>query len=96
MYFVEGITNASSVDSQVVRIGEYENLDDAVSAAMQTINQFLDAEYLEGMSAGSLFVKYQNHGRVPFIFSDAETTINVPGFNHFAYAMRRCEELCRS
>lgn len=92
-YFVEGVFRAGLGDAQVERIGEYDNLADAIVAAKRTIDEFLHDQYREGISAGALFVRYQTVGQVPFIFSDSDTTINVPGFNHFEYAMRRCEEI---
>ena len=46
------------------------------------------------MAAADLFSVYQKNGDVPFIFNDGDKTINVGGFNHFKYAMRRCAEIC--
>jgi hypothetical protein len=94
MYYVEAMSKVNYHGDQVVRIGEYESLDRAIAAAEQVIDQFLNFAYHDGISAGALFVKYQNEGRVPFIFVDGGATINVSGFNHISYAKRRCEELC--
>ena len=92
-YFVEGVTNIGIGDSRVVRIGEYDELEAAIAAAKKVVDVFLDGQYADCISAGALFVRYQKSGQVPFIFSDSEVTINVPDFNHFTYAMRRCEEI---
>jgi hypothetical protein len=94
MYFVEGLTNAHGGESNVRRIGEYAELEDAIRASEQAIDEFLAARLKEGMSDGALFALYQKFGEVPFIFSDDARTINVPGFNHFKYAMLRCQEMC--
>ena len=94
MYYVEAMSKVNYHGDQVVRIGEYESLGTAIVVAEQVIDQFLNYAYHDGVSAGVLFVKYQNEGRVPFIFVDGDVTINVPGFNHIAYAKQRCEEMC--
>lgn len=94
MYFVEAMSKINAQGGQVVRIGEYESLDDAIAAAKLVVDQFLNYAYSDGIAAGVLYVKYQNNGRVPFIFVDGDNTLNVSGFNHIDYAKRRCEELC--
>ncbi len=93
-YFVEGVTRAGLGEARVDRIGEYDDIESAVVAARLSIDVFLRREFKDGMSAGALFIRYQSAGQVPFIFNDSAATINVPGFNHFEYAMRRCEQLC--
>ncbi|MDB5808660.1 MAG: hypothetical protein JWN94_782 [Betaproteobacteria bacterium] len=94
-YFVEGVTRVGVDDSHVERIGEYSNLQAAIAAAKQAIDESLMSQLKDGMSAARLFIQYQSAGRVPFIFSDADTTINVAGFNHLEFAMRRCEAICK-
>jgi hypothetical protein len=92
-YFVEGLTKDAAADQQVERIGEYNSLDEAIASAKQTIDGFLEREHEEGMSAAALFARYQTRGRIPFIFTDDGSTINVP-FNHLEYAMRRAAQVC--
>lgn len=91
-YFVEAMSGVSS-GGNVERIGEYTNLDAAVAAAKNMIDNFLYTKNVDKISAAKLFIQYQNLGRVPFIFTDGDTTINVGSFNHLQYAMRRCEEI---
>ena len=94
MYYVEAMSKVNYHGDQVVRVGEYKTLESAIAAAEDVVDQSLNYAYHDGVSAAALFVKYQNEGRVPFIFVDGDATINVPGFNHMAYAKRRCEEMC--
>ncbi len=93
-YFVEGLTNFHSGESNVRRIGVYATLKEAIRASEQVIEDFLLANHQYGMSIADLFTRYQKSGEVPFIFSDGERTINVTGFNHFNYALVRCGALC--
>ena len=95
-YFVEGLTNMHGGESHVRRVGEYETLEEAIRASEQVIDAFLLASAKNGMTVVDLFAEYQKSGEVPFIFSDDAKTINVPGFNHFKYAMTRCAALCVS
>ncbi len=93
-YFVEGLTNVHGGESNVRRIGVYETLDEAIRAAEQIVEDFLLTNHQPGMSIEALFTRYQKSGEVPFIFSDDERTINVTGFNHFRYALVRCDAIC--
>ena len=95
-YFVEGLTNVHGGESNVRRIGVYETLETAISAAEKVIDEFLLGRLDVGMTAAELFRQYQKSGEVPFIFCDDARTINVTGFNHFKHAMNRCGELCAS
>jgi hypothetical protein len=96
MYFVEGLTNVHSGESDVRHIGDFETLDEAIKASQDTIDRFLAANLRTGMTVADLFAQYQKFGEVPFIFSDGAKTMNVSGFNHFKYAMIRCAALCES
>ena len=93
-YFVEGLTVAPGGDSNVRRIGKYETLEYAITAAEQVIDQCLIAMHDYGMTVADLFSSYEKFGEAPFIFSDGAKTINVSGFNHFKCAMRRCIAIC--
>jgi hypothetical protein len=92
-YFVEGLKKDAAAENQVERIGEYAGLEEAIAASRQTIDDFLEKEYCTGMLPAALFARYQAAGRIPFIFKDDGSTINVP-FNHLEYAMRAAARLC--
>lgn len=94
IYFVEGLTNVVGGEGTVRRIGEYETLEDAIRAAESIVDEFLIAKKRDGMTVADLFFQYQNFGEVPFIFCDGDRTMNVRKFNHFKYAMLRCEAIC--
>jgi hypothetical protein len=96
IYFVEGLTTAREIVSQVRRIGEYRSLGEALAAAERAISEFLVREFQPGMLPRTLFNRYQVFGEVPYIFrDDGDITVNLAGFNHFQYALARCAEICR-
>jgi hypothetical protein len=96
IYFVDGLTTAREVVSQVRRIGAYRSLGDALVAAEWVISEFLVREFQPGMLPRALFSRYQIFGEVPYIFrDDGDITVNLSGFNHFQYALARCAEICR-
>ena len=95
-FFVEGLSTAHEAASQVRRIGEFQALGDALVAAERAIREFLVREFQPGMLPGALFTRYQSCGEVPYIFrDDGDATINLPGFNHFQYALSQCAEICQ-
>ena len=92
-FLVEGLMSSLEPARQVRRIGEYSELEDAVAAAKQVIDQFLIREFVPGMPPAKLFARYQSAGEVPIIFrDDDDKTLNV-NFNHFEYALQRCADL---
>jgi hypothetical protein len=95
-FYVEALSIAREAESQVRRIGHYQSLRDALVAAERAISEFLLCEFQPGMLPSTLFSLYQSHGEVPYIFrDDGEVTMNLPGFNHFRYALARCAEICQ-
>ena len=95
-FVVEGLCFINDIDNEVRRIGEYETLEEAVTAAKQTISNFLSCESRPGMQPKRLVARYQNFGPVPYIFrGDVGESVDVPGFNHFQYAITVSEELCK-
>ena len=90
-YFVEAFATRLGVPH---RIGVYKSGDDAVAAAKKMIDQFLVRTLRPGMDAQTLFSHYRARGEYPFIFRDDDCTLDVRGFNHIDYAMRRVVELC--
>lgn len=93
-FFVEGLSRVHGSEGQVRHVGEYETLDDAIAAAKRMIDEFLGRQFEPGMSPKVLFSVYQNLGEFPVIFRDDDRTYNVRAFNHFGYAMTRCNEMC--
>ena len=94
IYCVVGLTIAApSGDSGVRHIGDFEMFEDAINAAKQVIDEFLTANYKNGMTDVDLFSEYQRFGEAPFIFSDDAKTINVD-FNYVKYAMSGSIAIC--
>jgi hypothetical protein len=93
-YFVEGVSKHQDPQPQVRRIGEYKTIEEAVTVAKQTIEQFLRGEFKRGMNARKLFSLYEARGEHMFIFQDEAKTFNVPGFDHADYARTRAAEIC--
>ncbi len=95
-YFVEGISQRTSVRDKVPRIGEYRTAAEAIAAAQNVVDVFLSAAFKPGMDADSLFSVYRLNAVHPYIFRDDGDTFNVPGFNHDQYAKARAIELCKA
>lgn len=93
-FYVEGLRKVQGAERQVRRIGMYETIEEAMSASRRAIDDFLLREFKAGMTREALLARYQEGGEFPYIFRDDDNTINVPGFNHFQYAMTRCAEIC--
>lgn len=93
-YFVEGLIKRHTGEQEVRRIGEYETLEDAVTASEQVIDGYLLGMSEPEMAAADLFSKFEDFGEVPFIFRDGDGTLNVIGFNYYKYAMTRCGSIC--
>lgn len=93
-FFVEGLKIDRAAVFQVRRVGEYQGLTDALVAAERIISEFLEREFEPGMEPGMLFSRYKTSGEVPYIFrDDGEITQNLPGFNHFRFALARSVEI---
>jgi hypothetical protein len=94
-YYVEALTNVHGGESNIRHVGEYDTLEEAIAASQSLIDNFLIGKAANQLTIAELFALYQDFGEVPFIFCDAERTLNVTGFNHFKYAIMRCTELCK-
>ncbi|MBI1965374.1 MAG: hypothetical protein HYV99_03985 [Betaproteobacteria bacterium] len=90
-FFVEVVRKEQS---DVLHIGEYDRLDEAIACSKRAIDSFLLREYQAGMTSEKLFSRYTDKGEFPCIFRDGDATLNVPGFNHLQYSMARCHEIC--
>jgi hypothetical protein len=94
-YVVQCVKKTNSEGFDVKPLGEYNELKEAILAAMQVIDHFLSIEYSYGISSDELFEKYRTKGVVPYIFGGLAMTTQISGFNHFEYAGRRCKEIAR-
>ncbi len=93
-FLVEALSKHLEPQTEVRRIGAFSTMADAVTAAQETIDEFLRRNHRTDVDAKSLFARYRDHGEHPFIFRDDDQTFNVPGFNHIYYAMTRAKTLC--
>ena len=93
-YLVEGVVNYLKPDSEVRRIGEFSNVEEAVATARKIVDEFLKSSFKPGMDAKSLFSLYKHQGEYPFVFRDDDLTVNVPEFEHTHYAKARAAEVC--
>jgi hypothetical protein len=91
---VEGLTGHDESESKVRRIGEYEQLTDAIASAKRIVDVFLRKEFRPGMDSKMLLSRYQELAEHPYIFRDDDKTFNVPGFSHLHYAGTRSAEIC--
>ncbi len=93
-FFVEGLNEHSK--AQVRRIGEYETLAEAITAAQKTIEGFLLRWFKAGMDSKTLFLLYRARGEYPFIFRDDDPRdINVDTFDHINCAMALAAQICK-
>lgn len=67
-FLVEGLRQFLDPEASVRRIGEYQTLGEAITAAQHTIDIFLQREYRPGMDAEALVMNYKEQGEVPIIF----------------------------
>jgi hypothetical protein len=70
--------------------GDFETLEEAVRKCQMIVDGFLRDQYKPGMSSNELFSQYWWFGEDPFIRGPGSN------FNVWAYARRRCNELCHN
>lgn len=68
--------------------GRFKSAAEAVAAAEQVLDQFLEANFAPGISASRLRLLWSLHGFQPFVSPDPEQ-----GFDAHAYCMRRAEAM---
>jgi hypothetical protein len=94
-YYVEGLSGHGDAESgKVRRIGEYDELQEAIAASKRLVDGFLRREYRPGMEPAMLLARYKELGEHPHIFRDDAATFTVPGFNHLQYATARSADVC--
>lgn len=89
-FYVECLNVAAG---DVVRIGEVECLDDAISLGKSVVDQYLGLHRNYNKSADSLYSAYVTSGLHPLLFKDEGETMNVRTFDHLAYASQQCVRL---
>ena len=73
---------------------EFETYGEAFAVCREMVDRFLLHEYVAGMPASTLYVRYIMFGRDPFIVNVADGSEAQPGFSSWEYATARCAELC--
>lgn len=74
-----------------VRIGEFDDLEEAIEACKMVVDNFLSRYRAQPASADTLIFNYLNYGSVPCI----NGTENLKAFELYEYLNRRCAELGR-
>jgi hypothetical protein len=72
--------------------GVFDSWDAAEAKCRQIVDEFLLANYKEGISAQALLAQYKSYGEDPWILSSGEER----RFSAWDYAEARCEEICRA
>jgi hypothetical protein len=80
-------------ESERYELGEFATLDGAIEAAQKIVDEFLAEAYTPGMTFGELYGGYTSFGEDPFIVGPPSPDTGIL-FSAWAYAKRRCEELC--
>jgi len=97
-FFLDAVTRLPNRKLKARRIGEFLTREEAVTAAKQLIDGFLYHEYRKGaghgMDAKKLLELYEKTAEAPYIWRKRQVSTNMPGFDHRAYAARRCTEIC--
>lgn len=95
-YSVDGLVTGADGKHSVRHICDCASYEEAVTVSKQVIDDFLKAWCIPGMTAERLFVSYCKRGEIPIVFIEGANTMNLPVFNHYAYAKERCAALCKS
>ncbi len=96
MVYIVDATVRLDAETTTRHIGKFGSVEEAVAAAQRVVNNILQERFRVGMRLRELFSTYEQAGIFPYIFLDHdENTFNVRTFNHYQYALKRCEELCR-
>lgn len=72
--------------------GTFGSYAEALAACRRIVDDFLTAQHRPGMPAADLYGLYTTFGEDPYIVPDQPGA----GFSAWAYARRRCDELCTS
>jgi len=80
-------------ESARVSLGEYSTLAEAISKAVEVVDEYLRSAYAPGMSADALMASYCLFGGDPFIV-ETESTSGKIHFRAREYARVQCEVVC--
>ena len=81
-------------ESARVPLGVYNTLAEAVSKAVEVVDDYLKSAHTPGMSAGDLMASYCLFGEDPFII-DTDSTSSKVHFQAREYARVQSEVVCR-
>lgn len=82
-------------ESARVPLGTWNTLAEAVSKAVEVIDDYLSSAYTPGMTADELMASYCLFGEDPFVI-DTESTSHRVLFSAREYARVQCEVVCTS
>jgi hypothetical protein len=80
-------------ESERYELGEFPTLDAAIKASRKIVDEYLASAYQPGVTARALFASYTSFGEEPYITPSTPEETEVL-FSAWAYAKRRCEEIC--
>ena len=86
-YFVYVDDNFHYDRDEKYLLGKFENVDDAISACEEIVENFLRNSYKKGMKFEELLRLYKTFGEDPFI-------VGHP-FSSWSFAEKLCKELCQ-
>ncbi|MGE5199795.1 MAG: hypothetical protein ACM3H9_09155, partial [Rhodospirillaceae bacterium] len=67
---------------------------EAFAVCKEVVDRFLRHEYVPGMPASALYLRYMMLGRNPCLVEGADGAEAQPGFSAWDYARARCADLC--
>ena len=72
-------------------LGNFDNLDTAVSAAMRIVDEYLESAFKPGMTAAELYDSYKSFGEDPYI---VPADPDEDRFSAWEYAKQRAAAIC--
>jgi hypothetical protein len=75
-------------------LGGFDTYAEAFAVCKEIVDRFLRHEYVPGMPASALYLRYMILGRNPCLVEGADGAEAQPGFSAWDYARARCAELC--
>jgi hypothetical protein len=76
-------------ESQRSKLGEFETYEEALVAAQDIVDRFLENAKSNYKNAIDLYSSYRMYGDDPFIYPDTRE----PGFSAWKYAEEKCQKL---
>lgn len=70
--------------------GDFQTFEEALTACRSIVDEYLQSNYKEGITADELYQNYTMFGEDPFILGE-----NIPfHFSAWDYAKEKCSEIC--